>query len=150
MYRILQGNVGAVADATYKAGMALKRGMLVVKSTDGTVAPTTTTAGVDKDVFFVNKEFITTGEYGDVDLPDYDDKFEKVASGELVTLDKPLVAGEYFTDQVTGTFTKGKYALVGSDGKLFATNTAGKFIVKETQYSDCGKTATGVVFEVLD
>lgn len=148
MYRVLQGNIGEVADATYKAGVEMKRGMLVVKGTDGKV--TFPTEETDKNVFFVGKEFISAGVDGERDLPDYDSKFENIVADERVVLEKPTTLGEYFTTEANGVFTKGSYATVGTDGKLAPSTTATKFVIKDTAYSDCGKTATGIVFEVLD
>lgn len=147
MYRVLQGSANAV-DATYKAGADMKRGMLVVKGTDGTVDFTTT--ATDKNVFLVGGEYAIAGALGDVDVPDYADEYETVKENDLVVLEKPVAPGVYFTDQATGTFTVGKYALVGTEGKLVPTNTASKFVIKDTKYSDCGRSETGIVFEVLD
>lgn len=147
MYRVLQGNSGKVADATYLAGAAMKRGQLVVKGTDGEV--NFPAAATDKNVFFVGKEFIATGVNGDRDLPDYDDVFENIADGEGVVTEKPVSPERYFTDQTTGTFTVGGYALVGTDGKLVSTTVASKFQIANTAYTDCG-THTGIAFDVLD
>lgn len=147
MYRVLQGNSGKVADATYLAGVAMKRGQFVVKGTDGEV--NYPAAATDKNVFLVGKEFITSGENGDRDLPDYDDIFENIADGEGVATEKPVPSERYFTDQVTGTFTAGGYALAGTDGKLVATTVASKFRIVSTAYTDCG-THVGVAFDVLD
>lgn len=146
MYRVLQGNSGKVADATYVAGSAMVRGNLVVKGTDGEVNfPSATT---DKNVFFVGKEFIATGVNGDRDLPDYDDVFEEIAEGEGVVAER-LESGErYFTTACTGTFTNGGYANVGTAGLLVSTTAATRFLVTDTAATDCGH--AGIAFSVLD
>lgn len=147
MYRVLQGHNGKVADATYVAGTDMKKGMLVVKGTDGKVSfPSTAT---DKNVFFVGKELIATGVDGDRDLPDYSEVFENIAEGEGVVAEKPVAGEVYFTDQVTGTFTKGGYAIVGTDGLLASTTAASKFQVVNTEGKDCG-THAGIEVAILD
>ena len=148
MYRVLMGNDGKVADATYKAGAAMKRGMLVVKGTDGTVG--FPSAATDANVFFAGEEFIPTGVNGDRDLPDYNAVFEDIAEGELLVAEKPVAGEQYFVDQTTGTITKDGYVKAGTDGKLVAVSTGtSKFIVRQTDYVDCG-THTGIVVEILD
>ncbi len=148
MYRVLMGNDGKVADASLKAGAAMKRGMLVTKGTDGKTAFVASVT--DKDVFLVGKEFIATGINGDRDLPDYSDAFENIAANEGVVLEKPVSGEEYFTNQYTGTVTKNGYVTVSTTGLLVAVTTGtSKFIVKETAYTDGGN-HTGIVFGVLD
>lgn len=148
MYRVLKGNGEKVADATYKAGSAMKRGMLVVKGSTGDVD--FPSAATDKNVFFVGGEFIATGVNGDRDLPDYNAEFEDIADGDGVVLEKPVAGEEYFTDQTTGTLVVDKYVNVGTDGKLVSTGTtATKFIVRATDYKDCGS-HVGAIIEVLD
>lgn len=146
MYRVLQGKSGKVADATYVAGSAMKRGMLTVKGTNGEV--NFPAAATDKDVFLVGKEFTATGVNGDRDLPDYNAVFEDIAEGEGVVTEHPESTEKYFTDQVTGTFTVGGYALVGTDGKLVSTTVASRFQVAKTDAMDCG--TAGIAFSVLD
>lgn len=147
MYRVLQGKNGKVADATYVAGEAMKRGMLVVKGTDGEV--NFPSAATDKNVFFVGKEFIAPGVNGDRDLPDYSDEFEDITEGEGVVTEHPEATERYFTDQITGTFTEGGYAVVGTDGKLVSTSGATRFMVTDTDAKDAGSHA-GIAFDVLD
>lgn len=148
MYRVLKGNGEKVADATYKAGSAMKRGMLVVKGTTGEVD--FPAAATDKNVFFVGGEFIATGVNGDRDLPDYNAEFEDIADGDAVVVEKPVAGEEYFTDQFTTGVAVGKYVNVGTDGKLVSTGTtATKMIVRATDYADCGS-HTGIVVEILD
>lgn len=148
MYRVLKGNGEKVADATYTAGSDMKRGMLVVKGATGEVD--FPAAATDKNVFFVGGEFIATGVNGDRDLPDYSDEFEDIADGDAVVVEKPVAGEEYFTDQTTGTFVVGQYANVGTAGKLVSTGTtASKFVVRATDYKDCG-THAGIVVEILD
>jgi hypothetical protein len=147
MYRVLQGKNGKVADATFVAGAAMKRGMLVVKGTDGEVNfPASAT---DKNVYFVGKEFTATGVNGDRDLSDYTAVFEDIAEGEGVVTEHPESSERYFTDQVTGTFTVGGYAIVGTDGLLVASTTATRFQITATDAKDAGS-HTGVAFSVLD
>ena len=143
MYRVLQGKNGKVADATYVAGSAMKRGMLVVKGTDGEV--NFPAAATDKNVYFAGKEFTATGG----DLPDYSDEFEDIAEGEGVVTEHPEASERYFTDQTKGTFTVGGYAAVGTEGLLIASTTATRFQVTATDAKDAG-THTGIAFSVLD
>lgn len=148
MYRVLQGKGGKIADATFKAGTAMVRGMLVVKGADGEVNfPATAT---DKNVFFVKKEFIATGANGDRDLPDYSAEFENIAEGEGVVTEGIEATERYFTTEYAGNLTVGTqgYALVGTNGKLVASTSATRLKVVATDYNDCGH--TGVVFDVLD
>lgn len=147
MYRVLQGKNGKVADATYVAGSAMKRGMLVVKGTDGEV--NFPAAATDKNVYFAGKEFTATGVNGDRDLPDYSDEFEDIAEGEGVVTEHPEASERYFTDQTKGTFTVGGYAAVGTEGLLIASTTATRFQVTATDATDAG-THAGIAFDVLD
>ena len=147
MYRVLQGHNGKVADATYVAGADMKKGMLVVKGTDGKVNfPSTAT---DKNVFFAGKELIATGIDGDRDLPDYSEVFENIAEGESVVAEQPVSGEVYFTDQSKGTFTVGGYAIVGTDGFLTSTTAATRIQVRNTAANDCG-THTGIEVAILD
>lgn len=147
MYRVLKANGEKVADATYKAGSAMKRGMLVVKGTTGDADfPASAT---DKNVFFVGGEYTATGINGNRDLPDYDTAFEDIADGDFIVLEKPVAGEEYFTDQFTTGVAVGNFANVGTNGKFVtAGTTATKFVVKATDYVDCGH--TGIIVEVLD
>lgn len=147
MYRVLQGHNGKVADATYVAGAKMKKGMLVVKSTDGKV--NFPSAATDKNVFFVGKELIATGIDGDRDLPDYNDVFENISEGEFVTSEKPVAGEVYFTDQTKGTFTQGGYATVGTEGLLVSSTEATKIQIVKTDAVDCG-THAGVEIAILD
>lgn len=147
MYRVLQGHNGKVADATYVAGADMKKGMLVVKGTDGKVSfPSTAT---DKNVFFAGKELIATGIDGDRDLPDYSEVFENIVEGEGVVTEQPVSGEVYFTDQTTGTFTVGGYAIVGTDGLLASTTAATRIQVRNTVAKDCG-THAGIEVAILD
>lgn len=148
MYRVLMGNDGKVADASFKAGAAMEKGMLVKKGTDGKTAFVAATT--DKDVFFVGKELIPTGINGDRDLPDYSDVFENIVANEFVTLEKPVSGEEYFTNQYTGAVAVDGYLTVGTDGLLVALATGtSKFVVKSTNYVDGGNHA-GIIVGVLD
>lgn len=146
MYRVLQGKNGKVADATFVAGAEMKRGMLVVKGTDGKVK--FPAAATDKNVFFATKEFIATGVDGDRDLPDYSEVFEKIAVGEGVVAEHPEAGERYFTDQVKGAFKVGEYAIVGTEGLLTPTTAATRFLVTDTQANDAGH--AGIAISVLD
>ena len=146
MYRVLQSISGKNVEASFKAGAAMKKGMFVVKGTDGTV--NFPAAATDKNVFIVGKELIATGaDLLNPDLPDYSDVLENIAEGEYVTLEKPFAGEYYFDDQTTGTI--GSYVLAGTDGKLVSSTDATKFAVIDSAYKDAG-THAGIKIEVLD
>lgn len=135
-------NAQKAVDATYKAHTALKRGMGVVKSTDGVTA----FAGslTDEGVFVVDRDNLATGincAYSDRPDTAYDD----IASGELIKL-VPYVRGEQFlTDQYdAGAKTAGTAIGVDTDGKWKAHSTGKKYVSRGE------KVEAGVTYLVVD
>ena len=99
MLRELQTQVGKNIDAMYKADVAMKAGMAVVKD-ETTKSVDVTTEETVADIFFVDKERVPEGvDCARGDIPDYDDAFTVIKDGERLVLEK-YHAGETFgTDQ---------------------------------------------------
>lgn len=123
-------NAQKAVDATYKAHTALKRGMGVVKATDGVTSfPEETT---DAGIFVVDRDNLATGincAYSDRPDTAYDD----IAEGELIKT-VPYVFGEQFlTDQYAeDAKTAGTMVGVGVDGKFTAHSTGAKYVSRGT------------------
>ena len=135
-------NAQKAVDATYKAHTALKRGMGVVKSTDGVTAFPSEVS--EEGVFAVDRDNLATGincAYSDRPDTAYDD----IAQGELIKT-VPYVNGEQFlTDQyATDAKTAGTAVGVGTDGK-WAKLTSGKKYVSRGE-----KVEAGVTYLVID
>lgn len=141
MLRDFISNGAKFADATYTADVALVRGMGVQKSNGEAILPT---AATGEGIFLVDKEPIPTGlDSLRGEISDYDDIFEKIATGTYVKLVKYGVGEQFGSDQVTGTIADGTYAIVGTDGKWVAATT-GKvaYVVSRGVYDDNGHTLT--------
>lgn len=116
------------APSSFKAGAAMVRGRLVQKNlTTGTVGLPTSAEGLH----FVTKDSYPIGLMSlEGDLSDYDTRFEAIASGELVVLEKPMSGERYATTEFVATsLTTGCYVTVettvGADqGKIKYSSTA--------------------------
>lgn len=124
MLRELQTQVGKNVDAMYKADVAMKVGMAVVKDFANKTADMPAAATKD-GFFFVTKERVPTGiNCAKTDMSDYDANFIDIAAGEPVKLISPAIGERYATDQFTATgLAVGNAVMVGIDGK-FAKATA--------------------------
>lgn len=145
MLRRLQVISGKPAEATYKAGSNMVRGMLVTKDLgEGTVAAAN---GTD-NLYFVDKTTIPTGVYSLAEYSEYDDAFEKIAEGEPVVLEKAMVGERFATNQFTGEIEEGD-VLKASNGKLVAAevNDTSQYVCGGT-YVDNGKTL--IVVEIVE
>lgn len=118
MLREFQTILDKNVDSTYKAEVAMKTGMGVLKDFANKTAefPAAETA---EGIFLVDKERVPTGtDCARGDMSDYDKAFTDVAANEFVKL-PTYVAGEAFgTDQfVSAGLTAGNRVAVGTDGK---------------------------------
>mgnify|MGYP000934301539 CR=1 FL=1 len=143
MLRELQTQVGKNIDAMYKADVAMKAGMAVVKDFVNKTADMPAAATAD-GFFLVTKERVPTGlNCAKGDMSDYDVDFNDIAAGEPVKL-IPLMIGErYATDQYVATgLAVGNALMVGVDGKFAkatATSVPSRYIYGGT-YDDAGHT----------
>lgn len=149
MFRFMQNYTNKPVNAMKTAEVAMVQGMGVVVEDDTVKLPTEATA---KDIFIVTKERIPTGlDSIQGDIPDYDERFENIEKGDFVVLIKPTTPERFFTDQFTGSLSKGDYVVVGVDGKFVKANSDAESNLKVVNpaYVDCGK-HTGVLIEVVD
>lgn len=107
------------AESTYKAAVAMRTGMAVVKKADGTFAFPTSTE--DMNLYVTQKAMIPTGvNAGKTWLSDYEEEFNTFAEGELGVLYQ-FDAGEVFgTDAYTEALAGaavGAPVVGGTDGK---------------------------------
>lgn len=127
MLRNLQGFSNKNIDATLKSAVATVRGRVVQKDyTNGNVILPTSQEGL----FFINKAQIPTGLMSlEGELSDYDTRYETIAIGDAVVLEKPL-SGEVYgtTEFVAASFVVGSYAAVSD----VVDATQGKFIYSAT------------------
>ena len=122
MLRNLQEVSGKNVDATYTARVTMKRGMFVQKDTDGTAKlPTSAT-----NLYFVSKGNFPIGTMcAEGELSDYDSRYETIASGDPIILEKPISGEVYGTDQYIATsLVNGCYVTVST----VADATQGKVI----------------------
>lgn len=129
MLREFQSKDGKNVPADYKAKVAMKTGMGVVKdrATKEVKFPTAETAD---EIYFVQKPRIPTGvNCARADMSDYDPNFIDVAVGEFVKLETYTNPESFGTD-AKGAATKGKVVVLGTDGLLkdAAATTASKYL----------------------
>lgn len=143
MLRELQTQNGKNIDAMYKADVAMKVGMAVVKNFVDKTADLPAAATAD-GFFLVTKERVPTGiNCARGDMSDYDTNFIDIAKDEPVKL-IPLMIGErYATDQYVATgLAVGNALMVGADGKFTkatATSVPTRYIYGG-KYNDAGHT----------
>lgn len=106
----------------YKVADEVKRGSLVVKNTVTGVASKADDEGVQ--VYIVDYDAQPTGHLADVEVSQYDAEMDTVPANSLAILVTYAVGGQFATDQVSGTFANGDYAI--ADNGLFAPATTGK------------------------
>ena len=129
-----------------KVSDELKRGSLLVKNDATKVA--SKADGVGVDVFVLDFDAQPTGHLSDSEISQYDPVYDTVPAGTLALLKKYPVGAQIATDQVTGTFADGKYAV--ALGGLFspaATGAVSTFKYAGT-YADGAKTLT--LFRVVE
>ena len=126
MLRRLQTIDGKNIDVQAKADVAMVRGMLVQKDYAGKAILPTTQVGL----YFVNKDIQATGLMSyEGEISDYDTRFETIAVGDFVQLEKPMSGERYATDQIVKTnMAVGRYVAVSvasdaTKGKLVDNNT---------------------------
>ncbi|PAD70720.1 hypothetical protein CHH83_02635 [Bacillus sp. 7586-K] len=105
----------------YKIGEEVKRGALVTKNTATKTAAKADGEGVQ--VYIVDFDAQPTGCLSDVEVSQYDNEMDTVKANTLAILVTYGVGGQFATDQVSGTFADGDYA-VASAG-LFSPAAAG-------------------------
>jgi len=142
MYRRMKSNFGKVKDATFKAGVAMKKGMLVTKNyTTGEVELPASATGTN--VFIVDFDPETVGLLAiENNVSDYDARMNDIAEDAKVTLETLQVGEEYGTDQFIATgIAVGDALQVGTDGKLAkkATGTS-PLVATDIAYNDNGNT----------
>lgn len=130
MLRDLLINGAKAPNAMYKAKVAMKTGMAVVKSdtTDSkyAVLPTAATA---ENVYFVQKERVPKGiNCMKAEMSDYDEDFMNVEANEFITLEKYAPGERFAIDQYTTTDFTAETAIdtpvvFGTDGKAAKAET---------------------------
>lgn len=142
MLRELQTNGQKTTDAMYKADVAMKVGMAVVKNRADMTADIPSAATVE-GFYFVSKERVPTGlNCARGDMSDYDANFVDIAQNEPVKLIIPEVGERYGTDQYVATgLTKGD-ALMITDGKFVkaTASTVPSRLIYGGTYNDAGHT----------
>ncbi|RYI30604.1 hypothetical protein EVU96_09315 [Bacillus infantis] len=106
----------------YTVSEDVKRGQLVSKNLATKTAGKANDEGVQ--VHIVDFDAQTSGDLSDVYVSQYDASMDTVKANSQAVLVTYGVGGQFATDQTTGTFTDGKYA-VAADG-LFSPAAAGK------------------------
>lgn len=148
MLRELKVNGQKMADATYTADVAMKRGMAVLKSGGEAILPTAAT-GVN--VFFADKQSIPTGiDTFRGELSDYYTAFENIVVGETIVLKHYTTGEEIATDQITGTPVDGTYLIAGTDGKLVTAATTGQIVYAISRGAYVDGTTTLYAVEFID
>lgn len=106
----------------YKIGEEVKRGALVVKNNATGVAAKADGEGVQ--VHVVDFDAQPEGHLAEFEVSAYTDEMDVVKANSLAILVTHAVGGQFATDQVSGDFADGDYA-IASAGK-FAPATAGQ------------------------
>ena len=149
MLRELQVILNKNIDAMYVAGENMVTGMGVIKDfADSNVdLPAAEKA---TNIFFVNYDPIIIGNAAIYEMSDYDDFYNKIASGERIKLVQPLAGERYATDQYTSTgLENGNAMSVGTDGKWKkATAQLASHFVYSGTMPDNGHTLA--IIEVVD
>lgn len=104
----------------YKVADEVKRGALVTKNTATKVAAKADSVGVD--VFIVDADNQPQGYLADVEISAYDATMDTVVANANAILTAYPVGAQFATDQVSGTFANGDYAIAGTGA------TAGLFV----------------------
>ena len=141
MYRRLKSNFGKVKDATFKAEVAMKKGMFVVKDfANKTVElPTALTS---TGIFIVDFDPAYTGMLSvENNISDYDARMNDIPQNAPVTLEIIEVGEEYATDQfVAAGIAVGDSLEVSTAGKLVKAAGATNLKATNIAYNDAGKT----------
>jgi len=141
MYRRLKSNFGKVKDATFKAEVAMKKGMLVVKDfANKTVElPSALTS---TGVFIVDYDPAYIGMLSvENNISDYDARMNDIPQNAPVTLEIIEVGEEYATDQfVAAGIAVGDSLEVATTGKLVKAAGATNLKATNIAYNDNGKT----------
>jgi hypothetical protein len=150
MLRKLQTISNKNADAMFKAGVAMKRGMLVQKDYTNKVAILPVS---QEGLFFATRDNYPMGLMAaEGELSDYDSRFETFAEGDGVILEKPFAGERYAIDQyistdlVVGDYLIAEVTIGANQGKLKKNATATNFKYCGTM-SDNGNTLA--IVEVL-
>lgn len=135
MLRNIINNGQKAVDATYTAHDNLKRGMGVVKSSNGVTAFLSSDGA--KGIFIADKEPIDSGPESAYTIrSDYSDTYENIVKGEKLVL-VPYVKGETFaTDQVKGELAEGDSVTWGTDGLAKKSSGDTGYVCKGT-VNDC-------------
>lgn len=143
MYRRLKSNFGKVKDATFKAEVAMKKGMFVVKDLVNKTVELPS-AETSTGIFIVDFDPDYTGLLAvQPNVSDYDARMNDIAVGQKVTLEIIEVGEEYATDQfVAAGIAVGDSLAVGTAGKLIKAVSPATTNLKATNiaYNDAGKT----------
>lgn len=157
MLREFQVQANKPIDATYKAKIAMKTGMGVVKNYTGDDVGKVAfpDAGTADGIFFVDKERVAKGvNAAQNDHSDYFSDYVSVAAGEFVKLVAYNTPGERFgTDAFTAASapTVGKVVMIDTAGKVVdatASTVSSRYLCVSNSYNDAGNTL--VILEVLD
>lgn len=131
----------------YKVDADVKRGTLVTKNTATGIASKANAVGVQ--VYVVDFDAQTTGALSDVDVSAYDVDMDTVKANTFAVLNTYPVGAQFATDQVSGAFVDGNYAIADDAGLFVAAVTGNvskfKFV---GNYIDGDKTLKQ--FEVVD
>lgn len=143
MYRRLKSNFGKVKDATFKAEVAMKKGMFVVKDFANKTVEFPS-AETSTGIYIVDFDPEYTGLLSvQPNVSDYDARMNDIAIGQKVTLEFMEVGEEYATDQFVATgIAVGDSLAVGTAGKLIKAVSPATTNIKATNisYNDAGHT----------
>ncbi|ALS22302.1 hypothetical protein [Paenibacillus naphthalenovorans] len=141
---------GSKVTEIYKVSADLKRGSVVTKNLSTGKAEPADGEGVQ--IYFLDKDNQPQGHLSDVEISQYDSSLDTVKANELGVLVKPIVGTQWATDQVSGTFSVGDYAVAGTaanKGKLIkAVATKVSTLKYVGTYDDAGHTL--YQFEVVN
>lgn len=96
----------------YKVATEVKRGAVVEKDASLKVANKADGEGVE--IWLVDADNQPTGHLSDVEISQYDPSLDTVQANSLAVLKKYPVGAQIATDQVSGDFVAGEYAIAGT------------------------------------
>ena len=138
MFRYLQNLSYKNIDATFKAGVAMKRGSFVTKD-EATKTVSLAVAGDSLEDIFIVDRGLVDDDLAFYTLSDYEDRLENIKKDEFVNLNKIFAGERIAVSEYTGLDTdlaSGKYLKV-ANGQL--TNSATPTKIKSLGFvDDCG------------
>lgn len=119
---MLRNIIGSpVVTEIYKLDADVKRGTLVTKNTATKIASKANGVGVQ--VYVVDFDAQTVGALADVDVSAYTTDMDTVKANTYAVLNTYHVGAQFATDQVSGAFVDGDYAIADTAGLFVAAGT---------------------------